>query len=501
MLEERFYGYNIVRYLNEFWAVPCVFGPLNLVDPEQRTRSGIIHAISLDELKQRVLKCDTFVPKLREENFHAYNLVGYKSKFWAVPCAFGPLDLRDPEQRMRSGIIRATSLDELKYQVNKCVSISNNRFRLEVRSDSPWRQFGVDANAINPISSMITSDESLYLHWLARECYRGEGEIVDAGCLLGGATVSLACGLEANHHVANKAGRIHSYDLFKFWEGFRGHILPNDTSLNQGESLLPLFMQNIEPYRKFIQVEPGNISHKPWGAGPIEIFFIDLDKDWGIHNHLMREFFPWLIPGRSIIVQQDWFHYGCWWIHLTMQHLQEYFEVLHNPYGATLGFRLLDKIPDELLQQDLSNAFDREEIESLMDRVVEPAEGAFRSILLASKACALAERKYFEAARKATQQARYVEPWDDAALYDVIHAEAMVPGDLVYPEVVDISTIVAASRRYVVSRQGDSFYALPRNDASFTATLPPGETVSGLSLEEVGHAISEQIMLVPSIQK
>jgi len=373
--------------------------------------------------------------------------------------------------------------------------------RYEERPDSPWRRLGLDGQTVNPIPSMISSDESLYLHWLAREYYRGEGEIVDGGCLLGGSTLCLATGLEANQHVFPKQGRIHSYDLFQFWEGFRGHVLPNDTHLKEGDSLLPIFLRNIQAFRKYVQVEPGDIVTKRWTAGPIEIFFIDVAKSWQIHNHLMREFFPQLIPGRSIVVHQDYFHYGCWWIHLTMQQLEEYFQVAHNPCGGTLSFRLLKKIPDEVLRQDFSKAFSREQIEVLMDRAIAPAEGVLRSILLSAKACALAEHKAFEAAAAAVEEARRVEPWDDLALYDVIHAEAMVPGDLLYPKIADASTVVAASRRYVVCRQNEAFCAVSRGEAGCDAACAPhagSGVVSCQSLEDVSRVIGERVLPVPS---
>jgi len=293
---------------------------------------------------------------------------------------------------------------------------------LKVDPNSAWQKLGLDASKVNPVKSMIGEDESLYLHWLAREYYRGDGEIVDAGCLLGGSTCALASGLLANPGVTNKAQRIHSYDLFRFCDGFRGHVLPQDAPYQQGDDLLPLFRRNTIQYEPMLKVEPGDICRKKWSGQPIEIFFIDVAKSWGIHNHLMREFFPRLIPGRSIVVHQDYFHWGCWWIHLTMQYLSSYFEVVHNPWGSTLSFRLLRSIPEKILHRNWSKQFDAAVTAELMDRAIAPTVGPLRSMLLSAKAAALAERQAFGPAAQAVDEALKVEPWDEIAMYDIVRA-------------------------------------------------------------------------------
>ena len=42
--------------------------------------------------------------------------------------------------------------------------------------------------------------------------------------------------------------------------------------------------------------------------GLFEVLFIDLAKDWSINDHVARLFFPSLIPGQSVVIQQDYVH-------------------------------------------------------------------------------------------------------------------------------------------------------------------------------------------------
>jgi predicted O-methyltransferase YrrM len=45
---------------------------------------------------------------------------------------------------------------------------------------------------INPIPSMIIPGEAQFLHYVAREHYKGDGAIVEFGPLVGGSTHALA---------------------------------------------------------------------------------------------------------------------------------------------------------------------------------------------------------------------------------------------------------------------------------------------------------------------
>ncbi|HEV8712087.1 MAG TPA: hypothetical protein VGX03_04575, partial [Candidatus Binatia bacterium] len=89
------------------------------------------------------------------------------------------------------------------------------------------------------------------LHWLTCEQYTGRGEIIDAGCFLGGSSVALADGLRCNRRLQErqKEKRITSYDLFVTdWYAHK-YFVPEK---QEGEDLSEYFLRNINPYEAYI---------------------------------------------------------------------------------------------------------------------------------------------------------------------------------------------------------------------------------------------------------
>jgi hypothetical protein len=261
-----------------------------------------------------------------------------------------------------------------------------------ILADKPWQAHVAEPYASNHIRSMITPDERRYLQWLIEERYTGAGAIVDAGPLLGGSTVSLAEGLRRNSRVsdAEKTGRIHSYDLFQYFP-YMKDLFAGEPAKATYDDLQPLFMANTEPWRSFIQVYPGDVKQFTWTGGPIEILFIDLAKSWTLQDHLLREFFPHLIPGVSIVIQQDYFFHGCPWIHIVMEQLADYVTPVHLPDGPTLAFTFDKAIPPELLNQDHERALSPQDKRRLMEGSVRRFTGSKRLTAMTAQAkCLLA---------------------------------------------------------------------------------------------------------------
>lgn len=219
--------------------------------------------------------------------------------------------------------------------------------------------------------TMMVSDEIHYLFSLAKDTYTGEGEIVDAGCLLGGSTVAFGEGLKRNETVEleSKYSRIHAYDLFKYYDYMKDLTIKE--TKKEGESLLPEFSSNVIDYYEFLSIYPGDILKRSWNNEKIEILFIDLSKSRELNQHLVKSFFGNLIPGKSIVIQQDYYFDYCYWIHLTMEFFAEYFETMEYPGGATLPFKLVKEIPKELLEIDIIKELTSNELLLLMDNVID----------------------------------------------------------------------------------------------------------------------------------
>lgn len=202
--------------------------------------------------------------------------------------------------------------------------------------------------AINPIPGMICDDESLFLHWIGRKVVRGDGCIVDLGPLAGGSTYALCSGVALNPRAAGRT-RVHSYDLWRFhpdWQSF----FPGQR-LRRGANVHPLFMKNLQGFRDTVVSHAGDILKYRWSGEPIEILFIDAAKSVKLWSHILREFLPHCVPGRTLIVQQDWVCAQCPWIHITTARLSEYLAPVDSPLGATVAFLLRRPIPAPLLEE------------------------------------------------------------------------------------------------------------------------------------------------------
>lgn len=370
---------------------------------------------------------------------------------------------------------------------------SNESTPYQTSDKYPWRRLGLDLRAVNPISSMLCADESFYLHWLARNYYQGLGEIVDGGPLLGGSTYSLASGLSKNSAVTDTHKRITSYDLFRFFPDF-ARLLPS-TLFKTGDSLLPIFRENIRPYENLVEVVAGDILEKRWSGKPVEVLFIDLAKSWQIQNHLLREFFNCLIPNRSIVIQQDYFHYYCYWIHLIMEYFRPYFKIVHEPEGATLSFLLIKQIPRELLQMDYSRFFSREQAIQLMDQAIVPFGGTRKLILKTTQMRLLCDWQEYELACRIGHEIRQSPDWHDSLLYDLVQAESHIPSEILFPGLEGRQALIAFSRTYNLFKQKEWIYAVPRSlspfDISSDYDRRRPQVLKAKTLSQAGELINE----------
>lgn len=213
--------------------------------------------------------------------------------------------------------------------------------------------------------------EQAYLQRTAEKEYSGTGEIVDYGCWLGSSIIPLAVGLERNQKVKQKKKRIHAYDIF-IWESWMEEIVVN-TSLagkyKSGDNFEHEFHKKIAPWQNTIEVHAGDINEIGWQGDGIEIFHNDASKTWDLTNTMLQQFYPSLIPGISICVEQDFSNHYTPWVNLICYRLQDYFQpILHIPYSSSVIFKNVKKIPEELLNANYSfSSFSEKEIEECFE--------------------------------------------------------------------------------------------------------------------------------------
>lgn len=210
------------------------------------------------------------------------------------------------------------------------------------------------------VPAMITAQERNALYQLATQ-YTGAGAIIDAGCFLGASTVALATGVRDSGlgRNANTQKVIHSYDIGTLPERKNPKAaktkLYGDFEYTFGNSFVPELKRNIEDYSDLVQLHIGDILTKQWSGDPIEICFLDICKTVSIDAHTAEMFFSSFIPGKTILIQQDYFFHRLPWIKTTLGALAEHFQwegrVAHSsiyrcittPGATTLNHKLFEQ--------------------------------------------------------------------------------------------------------------------------------------------------------------
>jgi hypothetical protein len=230
-----------------------------------------------------------------------------------------------------------------------------------------WNREVADEPWLHNMLSMLGLNERRMLHWLAREFDLTDGEaIVDLGSFLGGSSISLATGLAANTGISNKDYRIHSYDIF---------IAPTDESYLEylgpdtrpGMSTMPFLLRTLGQHARSVFVHAGDFLQAAPPFQPIGILFVDIAKSWELNDVVLSRFFSRLIPGRSLLIQQDYNDHSCPWINLTMVHLAEYFQILCDDHGSRV-YLYTRQIPSDVLTAPLRGQIPPAEMLAGMDR-------------------------------------------------------------------------------------------------------------------------------------
>ncbi len=237
-----------------------------------------------------------------------------------------------------------------------------------------------EAARVETSLGMISEEERAYLQWYAESEFSGEGVIVDLGCWFGSSTINLALGLERNERIADKGKLIHAYDIFLWEDWMEATVVGTGLSehLKPGDSFLDEFLERSRPWEPLIEVHPGDLTELGWRPGrPIEFLFNDASKSWELAAAIVRDFYPSLIPGRTIVVEQDFAHFYTPWVHLIRHRFRDCFEpVSHIRFSGSAVFRQTDPIaPDRLAEPVEFAAFTEQQIEEAFEdslRLVSP---------------------------------------------------------------------------------------------------------------------------------
>ena len=226
------------------------------------------------------------------------------------------------------------------------------------------------------VATMLSPNERKFLYSLAKDYYKGDGIIIDAGIFLGGSTVCFGEGLKRNPNL-DKALRlfdkpIQSFDRAivypNFFPFFKRHGI-DDSSLKEGDSFESIIRAHINPVSDYVDLKIGDVTdYKSSEDSPkIEILFLDIIKEAHINNFVMANWFHRLIPGKSMVIQQDFFTEDLPYIPISMEYLAEYFDYIGQVHSSSI-YILNKSIPQELLQIDYQNDINIEEQMRLIDQ-------------------------------------------------------------------------------------------------------------------------------------
>ncbi|MEM7058891.1 MAG: class I SAM-dependent methyltransferase [Pseudomonadota bacterium] len=210
----------------------------------------------------------------------------------------------------------------------------------------PWDDAAALPKKAAAVPTMLTDEEGRLLHWLARDYASGVGAVCDLGCFAGGSTARLASGIAA----AGRTTPVHAFDHFTLTEAQKDRYLyPAGIAPFHGQDMLSAVGQLLAPWQDIIHLRQGDITETDWQDGPIELLFIDAAKTPSAADLIAQTFLPHLIPGRSIVIQQDYLHWRQPWVPAQMELLAECFEIVGWCAKNTVIFRSAQEVTDRHL--------------------------------------------------------------------------------------------------------------------------------------------------------
>ena len=253
--------------------------------------------------------------------------------------------------------------------------------------EQPWRSLEDSSLPSGVLSSpgWLLPIERKLLWWIGARYWNGAGAIIDAGAFCGASAAAFAAGVSASSRLAiyesgagarsgftgSQRGPVVSYDKFVDADSFEREFIKEafGATMTKGDAFLDYFLNAVAPYRDLVRVEVGDFLEKNWGGQPIEVLFLDICKTRALNAHAIAEFMPYLIPGHSLVIQQDFM--GVWLPHINwcMEYLKDYFEVVDAECGPSRVYRLKEAIPGSVLQPIVTGEIPLPERLRLLDQL------------------------------------------------------------------------------------------------------------------------------------
>jgi hypothetical protein len=160
--------------------------------------------------------------------------------------------------------------------------------------------------------AMITPEEEQYYTYIG-SFFEGVGRAVELGPWLGASTQHIVGSLAKNPRFAGE--RLHVIDDFIWRKSWMDEHVPPERRLPEHACFRHLFGQHTERVQHLLKVQRAKITDYEgneklpvfsWSEGPIEFLYVDcgrtIEANQAWYSRLQHAF----IPGRTLIMMQDW---------------------------------------------------------------------------------------------------------------------------------------------------------------------------------------------------
>ena len=213
----------------------------------------------------------------------------------------------------------------------------------------PWCDLSeADFGPASAVPTMLNLEERQFYVWLARRMAHVPGAIVDLGCFAGGSSAHLA---EGNRQGGGTAP-VFAYDNFTATrKSKQNQLYPKGIAPFDGSDMLPLSQRLLAPWPN-VTPRKGRIEDSVWTDGPISLLVQDASKTDETMDQMAEIFFPHLVAGQSLIVQQDELHWKEPWVAVQMERLQTWFAPLCFVPGGMMIYLCTQTPTTEMLAQN-----------------------------------------------------------------------------------------------------------------------------------------------------
>jgi hypothetical protein len=193
------------------------------------------------------------------------------------------------------------------------------------------------------VPALTTVDEQAYLYWLLKEHFENKGAAVEVGTWFGASAYALAAGIRDS----GKPGKLYCFDRFVITKGDVAHAAEQGHDVASfGQDSLPLVQKNLAGIYSNFELIKTEIDQIQWNQEPIEVLHLDAPKRWSDILYAFNVFGPWLIPGTSVIIAQDFALPRAYALPLIFYQLRDALELVHIPteYSTMATFKVC-KVP------------------------------------------------------------------------------------------------------------------------------------------------------------